>query len=100
MNRAICPYKHRYQLLDWAICKWPMEASRFKKMKKKQLYAIYNNTNPQQIKEPYDTIIIIILVKSLPVGSDLTQILLNKGAKNEKRKKISRYVNDWKSKDC
>jgi len=46
MNKDVCPYKHRFQLLEWAIGKWPMEASRFRKMKKKQLYAIFYNTNP------------------------------------------------------
>ena len=46
MNKKHCLYKHKWQLVNWAIGRWPMEASRFKKMKKKQLYAIFYNTNP------------------------------------------------------
>ena len=39
-----CLYSHKWQLVNWAIARWPNKASKFKRMKKKQLYAIYYNT--------------------------------------------------------
>lgn len=44
MNRIHCLYKHRWQVLNWAIARWPMDKARLTKMTKKQLFAIYNNT--------------------------------------------------------
>ena len=40
----ICPYKRKFQLVSWAIGRWPsVPSSKFKKMKTSQLYAIYYN---------------------------------------------------------
>ena len=39
-----CPYSSKFQLVSWAIARWPSQpSSKFKNMKKKQLYAIYYN---------------------------------------------------------
>ena len=36
-----CPYKYKYQLVDWAVAYFKKDKSKFKKMNKKQLYAIF-----------------------------------------------------------
>ena len=36
-----CPYRYKYELVDWATKRWPSRASKFKSMKKSQLYAIW-----------------------------------------------------------
>ena len=39
-----CPYSSKFQLVSWAIARWPSQpSSKFKNMKKAQLYAIYFN---------------------------------------------------------
>ncbi len=36
-----CPFHTRYQLLNNLVGRYPAEASKYKKMSKKQLYAIW-----------------------------------------------------------
>jgi hypothetical protein len=44
MYNNYCPYKYKYELVDWASSRFDKPKSYFNKMAKKQLYAIYYNT--------------------------------------------------------
>ena len=41
MKMVRCPYKYKYELVEWASKLFMQPKSRFNKMKKRQLYAIY-----------------------------------------------------------
>ena len=41
--KEVCPYHRRYELVDWAISKWPNDKAKFKRMKRVQLYAVWYN---------------------------------------------------------
>jgi len=38
-----CPYKHKYELMEWAAKHFIVPKSRFKKCSKKQMYAMWYN---------------------------------------------------------
>ncbi len=44
MYNNYCPYKYKYQLVNWASKRYNKSKSFFNKKSKKQLYAIYYNT--------------------------------------------------------
>ena len=41
MYISTCPYRHKYELVNWASAYFKEGTSRFNKMSKKQLYAIF-----------------------------------------------------------
>mgnify|MGYP003115019056 len=38
-----CPYKRKYELVEWASKRFKQPKSRYNKMSRKQLYAIFYN---------------------------------------------------------
>jgi len=38
-----CPYRYKYELVDWAMNRFKMKKSKANSMSKKQLYAIWFN---------------------------------------------------------
>jgi len=50
-NQPICPYNKKWQLVEWAVKYFNQPKSKFNRMKKKQLYAIwYRVANERIIK--------------------------------------------------
>ena len=45
MKRLYCPFKYRYELVEWAIKYMNIKPSKVKAMKKNQLYAMWYNHN-------------------------------------------------------
>jgi len=49
-----CPYTYKWQLVEWAIKRWPSTPGcTFKKMKKFQLYAIFYNAANEGSQMPF-----------------------------------------------
>ncbi len=40
-RKVYCPYKYKYQLVEWASKRFNAPKSKYQKMSKRQLYAIY-----------------------------------------------------------